>query len=193
MMNFPRMSLDELRAELLREPGALPTSVCQDCESASYASDNGPPMSLCDYRLAIAREILIRASYDEVVGRSYLSSPHAARDYFRIHVATLQYEVFLVAYLDSQNRVITVEEAFRGSLSATSVYPREIVKQALFHNAAAILACHNHPSGSALISRADEALTAALKDALAVVDVRFIDHLVFAVGDFVSFAEKGLL
>ena len=105
----------------------------------------------------------------------------------------LPYEVFLVAYLDAQNRVIAVEEAARGTLTASAVYPRELVRQALQYSAAGILACHQHRSGNATPSRADEALTGPIKSALLLVEVRFIDHLVFAGGEFVSFAEMGLL
>ncbi|MBK7237524.1 MAG: DNA repair protein RadC [Sterolibacteriaceae bacterium] len=195
-MNFEHLPLDALRAELLREPEPLPAplpSVCSDCAPLPYAPPGFARMTLFDYRLAVARQILLRAAYEDALGKSVLTSPSAAREYFALHVATLPYEVFLVAYLDAQHRVIAVEEAFRGTLTATSVYPREIVRQALSHNAAAIVACHQHPSGSATISRADEVLTAALNAALALVDVRFIDHLVFAAGRFASFAEAGLL
>lgn len=195
-MDLARMPLESLRAELLREPGHdLPCepSACRDACASPYAGPQWPPLPLVDYRLAVAREILLRAAYDALIGRDCLGSPKAARDYFSLHFARLPYEVFLVAYLDAQNHVIAVEEASRGTLTATSVYPRELVRQALQFGAAGILACHQHPSGNATPSRADQALTGAIKSALMLVDVRFIDHLVFAGGEFVSFAEKGLL
>jgi DNA repair protein RadC len=108
-------------------------------------------------------------------------------------LADREHEVFVGLYLDSQNRLIAVEELFRGTLAQTSVYPREIVKAALARNAAAMIFAHNHPSGVAEPSRADELLTQALKQALALVDIRTLDHLVVAGGRLVSFAERGLL
>ena len=103
------------------------------------------------------------------------------------------YEVFVGLFLDSQNRLLAAEELFRGTLAQTSVYPREVVKAALARNAAAMIFAHNHPSGVAEPSRADELLTQALKQALALVDVRTLDHFVVAGGGLTSFAERGLL
>jgi DNA repair protein RadC len=103
------------------------------------------------------------------------------------------HEVFVVVFLDAQHRVVASEELFRGTLTQTSVYPREVVKRALHHNAAAVILAHNHPSGVAEPSRADEALTAALKQALGLVDVRVLDHFVVAGDGALSFAERGLL
>lgn len=192
-MNPERMSLEALRAELLREP-AVQAMRCSDAGSHSYcAPRGGEAPSLLEHRLSIAREILVRAAYDEAVGQTALGSPNASREYFRLHFATLPYEVFLVAYLDCQNRVIAIEEAFRGTVTATSVYPREIVRRALYHNATAIIAGHQHPSGVGVPSAADEMLTGALRQALGLVDVKFLDHLIFAAGEFLSFAQKGLL
>ncbi len=195
-MDLARMPLESLRAELLREPGhdsPCQPGACRDACASPYAGLQWPPLPLVDYRLAVAREILLRAAYDELIGRDCLGSPKAVRDYFSLHFASLQYEVFLVAYLDSQMRVIAVEQAARGTLTAASVYPRELVRQSLQHGAAGILCVHQHPSGNATPSRADEALTGAIKSALLLVDVKLVDHLVFAGGEFVSFAEKGLL
>jgi DNA repair protein RadC len=101
--------------------------------------------------------------------------------------------VFLVVFLDAQNRLIAAEEMFRGTLTQTSVYPREIVKRSLAHNAAAVIFAHNHPSGLAEPSRADELLTSTLKQALALVDVKVLDHFVVGVASALSFAERGLL
>jgi DNA repair protein RadC len=122
-----------------------------------------------------------------------ISSPTAARDYLTLKLASLPHEVFCVLYLDAQHRVIDFQEVFRGTLTQTSVYPREILKEALARNAAAVILSHNHPSGIAEPSRADEALTLALKKALALIDVRIIDHIVVAGSSTVSFAERGLL
>lgn len=121
-------------------------------------------------------------------------SPAAVRDYLRLKLAALPHEVFWVLLLDAQNRLIVAEELFRGSLTQTSVYPREVVKQALAHNAAAAIFAHNHPSGAAEPSRADELLTRALKDALALVDVKVLDHFIVAgTAQPVSLAERGLV
>lgn len=122
-----------------------------------------------------------------------MASPAAVKDYLRLRIAHLPYEVFVVIFLDCQNRVIDVEEMFRGTLTQTSVYPREVVKAALAHNAAAVILAHNHPSGSADPSRADEGLTQTLKAALALVDVRVLDHMVVTCTTVLSFAERGLL
>ena len=122
-----------------------------------------------------------------------LNSPSAVRDYLRLILAPLQHEVFFALFLDSQNRVIEAEELFRGTLTQTSVYPREVVKRALAVNAGAIIFAHNHPSGIAEPSHADETLTQALKQALALVDIRVLDHFIVAGGGIMSFAERGLL
>ena len=122
-----------------------------------------------------------------------LTSPQAVRDYLRLKIADREHEVFVVLFLDSQNRLIATEEMFRGTLAQTSVYPREVVKAALKHNAAATIFAHNHPSGLAEPSRADELLTQALKQALALVDIRTLDHFVVGGASIASFAERGLL
>jgi DNA repair protein RadC len=111
----------------------------------------------------------------------------------RLSLAALPHETFVVLFLDSQHRLLAADELFRGTLAQTSVYPREIVKAALSHNAAAVIFAHNHPSGVAEPSRADELLTQSLKQALALVDIRTLDHFVVAGSRVVSFAERGLL
>jgi DNA repair protein RadC len=125
--------------------------------------------------------------------RSVLGSPRAVRDYLTLSVAGLEYEVFWTIYITAQNRIIAGEESFRGTLTQTSVYPREIVKRALALNAAAVIFAHNHPSGIAEPSRADEALTQTLKHTLALVDVKVLDHFVIGSDAIMSFAERGLL
>ena len=122
-----------------------------------------------------------------------LSSPQTVRDYLRLKLQGLSHEVFVAVFLDAQNRVLEVEELFRGTLTQTSVFPREIVKRALHFNAAAIIFAHNHPSGVAEPSRADEALTQTLKHTLALVDVKVLDHFVVGGDAAMSFAERGLL
>ncbi len=140
----------------------------------------------------IARAIAIfeeRARYDAIS----FSAPGAVADYLRLRVGGLEHEVFGVLWLDAQNRLIKAEELFRGTLTQTSVYPREVVKGALAKNAAAVILYHNHPSGSAEPSRADELLTGTLKTALALVDVRLLDHFVVTAGSATSFAARGLI
>ena len=125
--------------------------------------------------------------------KAHLGSPGAVRDYLRLSLADKEHEVFVVVLLDAQNRVLSCEEMFRGTLTETSVYPREIVKTALTANAAAVIFAHNHPRGGSEPRRADESLTRQLKAALALVDVKVLDHFVIAGDEFVLFAERGLL
>jgi DNA repair protein RadC len=115
------------------------------------------------------------------------------RDYLRMTLAGRDYEVFMVLFLDAQNRILESEEMFRGTLTQTSVYPREVVKRSLVVNAAAVIFAHNHPSGVGEASRADELLTQSLKQALALVDVKVLDHFLIAGSGVMSFAERGLL
>lgn len=138
-------------------------------------------------------EFLRRALLQEAAQRDALASPGAVRDYLRLTLSQLPYEAFVGLFLDSQNRLLRARELFRGTLAQTSVYPREVVKEALAHNAAGVIFAHNHPSGVAEPSRADELLTASLKQALALVDIRTLDHFVVAGQRVVSFAERGLL
>lgn len=145
-------------------------------------------------QLVAVLELARRVLKDDLCMRDLLGTPQAVRDWLRLKLAALPYEVFAVLWLDNQNHLIEYDELFRGTLSQTSVYPREIVKQALLRNAAAAILVHNHPSGIAEPSRADEMLTRALKDALALVDVKVADHFIVA-GSVrpISFAERGLL
>jgi DNA repair protein RadC len=122
-----------------------------------------------------------------------MNSPKTVRDYMRLQIGDLPHEVFACAFLDAQNRVIELEELFRGTLTQTSVFPREIVKRALHHNAAAVIFAHNHPSGVAEPSRADEVLTQSLRQTLALVDVKVLDHFIVSQQGAMSFAERGLL
>lgn len=149
-----------------------------------------------DYRPANADEVLQAAQRvlaGQMRGCEALNSPQVVRDFLRVKLGALEHEVFAVIHLDAQNRVIDYVEMFRGTVSQTSVYPREVVKEALARNSAALLLVHNHPSGAAEPSRADETLTQTLKSALALVDVRVLDHLIVAGSAILSFAERGLL
>jgi DNA repair protein RadC len=143
--------------------------------------------------LATVVELARRSLAQQAKERDALASPQAVRDYLRLLLAGRPYEVFVGLYLDSQNRLLGTEELFRGTLAQTSVYPREVVKAALARNAASMIFAHNHPSGVAEPSRADELLTQALKQALALVDVRTLDHFIVVNAGITSFAERGLL
>ena len=139
--------------------------------------------------LELARRVLAQ----QLKEREVLGSPQAVKHFLQLHLGGRSYEVFAVLFLDSQNRLLTLEELFRGTLTQTSVYPREVVVRALQHQAAAVVLAHNHPSGSVQPSRADEALTQTLKAALALVDVRVLDHVIVAPGAALSMAEQGLV
>lgn len=138
-------------------------------------------------------EMSRRALSEEMRQRDVLSSPGQVSDYLRLRLGALTREVFLVLFLDAQNRVLAQEELFAGTLTQTSVYPREVVKRALHHNAASVIFAHNHPSGVAEQSMADEVLTHSLKQALEIVDIRVLDHFIVAGNTMLSFAEKGFL
>lgn len=143
--------------------------------------------------LAAVLEVAKRCLREDLGTRTVLSSPSAVGDYLRLALGGLAHEVFLALLLDSQHRVLKSVELFRGTLTQTSVYPREVVKAALAANAAAIIFAHNHPSGVAQPSRADEMLTRQLKEALALVEIQVLDHFIVAGNQCVSFAERGLL
>ena len=138
-------------------------------------------------------ELARRALSQRLKEREVFGSPEAVKQYLQLHLAHRPHEVFAVLFLDAQNRLVAMEELFRGTLTQTSVYPREVVRRALQLDAAAVVLAHNHPSGTVQPSRADEALTQTLKSALALIDVRVLDHVIVAPGDALSMAEKGLL
>ena len=145
-------------------------------------------------QLAAALELARRALATPMKLKDALASPEAVRDWLRLSLGQTPHEVFMALWLDAQNRLIASEELFRGTLTQTSVYPREVVKRALEHNAGAVILAHNHPSGLAEPSRADEVLTSSLKQALAMVDVKLLDHFIVAGSARpLSFAERGLL
>jgi DNA repair protein RadC len=143
--------------------------------------------------LQAVMEMARRALRESMDHADVLSTPEAVKSYLRLKLQNLSREVFVVIFVDAQNRVLALEELFAGTLTQTSVYPREVVKQALTHNAAAVIFAHNHPSGVAEPSQADEDLTRVLRQALALIDVRVLDHFVVGRGGAMSFAERGLL
>ena len=138
-------------------------------------------------------ELARRALAEELKEKALFATPQAVRDYLQLMLGCRPHEIFAVLFLDSQHRLIALEELFRGTLTQTSVYPREVVVRALALNAASVVLAHNHPSGGAQPSRADEALTQTLKAALGLVDVRVLDHFVVTSTQAVSMAELGLL
>jgi DNA repair protein RadC len=158
------------------------------------------PLLVCEaggiYRPAGAEEVLQAAQRllaGQVRGADVLSSPAAVRDFLRMRLGALAHEVFAVVHLDAQYRVLDYVEMFRGTVKQTSVYPREVVRDALARNSCALLMVHNHPSGAWEPSRADEVLTQVLKAALALVDVQVLDHLIVTDSTVFSMAERGLM
>ena len=144
-------------------------------------------------QLAAVLELARRSLRENLKAGIALTSPGAVRDYLRLALGARTHEVFVVLFLDAQHRVLSDAELFRGTLTQTSVYPREVVKAALAANAAAVIFAHNHPSGVAEPSQADELLTRQLKEALALVEVKVLDHFIVAGNQTLSFAERGLL
>ena len=144
-------------------------------------------------RLRAARELIERALRESLEHGPLLASPDAVGRFLRLKLAGRPHEVFGALFLDAQHRLLAFEELFRGTLTQTAVYPREVVKRALAHNAASLLLAHNHPSGTTEPSHADELLTRTLSDALGLVDIRVLDHVIVARGASLSFAQRGLL
>ena len=143
--------------------------------------------------LAAVIEIARRALAQELAHRPAFDHPTKVKDYLKLQLGKLPYEVFAVMFLDAQTRLLKFEEMFRGTLTQTSVYPREVVKRALDLHAASVVLAHNHPSGVAQPSKADEYLTLNLINALKLIDVRVLDHFVVGEGEVISFTERGLL
>jgi DNA repair protein RadC len=167
--------------------------------SALLAADFGELIALAGLGQAKATQLMAvlelarRALQEQLKAGVNLGSPQAVREYLRLSLRYPDKEVFLGVFLDAQNRVVATEELSHGTLTQTSVFPREVVRRALHYNAAAVIFAHNHPSGLAEPSRADEVLTQALKQALALVDVKVLDHFIVGGNAALSFAERGLL
>jgi len=159
-------------------------------DSPTYATRN--QMDIISEGEVLAKALQIIESRLRKPGEA-MSSPQVVKDYLTIKLAELEHEVFAALFLDGQHRVIRYTEMFRGTLTQTSVYPREVAKEALRINAGAVIFAHNHPSGMAEPSREDEALTKTLKDALALVEVKVLDHIIVGGTTTVSFAERGLV
>lgn len=175
---------------LLDEFGGLPGLLHAQPADLKRVKGLGPAKRA---EVAAVIELARRSLVQQLEQRPLFDNPGKVRDYLGLMLAQREHEVFAVLFLDAQNRLVRSEEMFRGTLTQTSVYPREVVKRCLELGAAAVILAHNHPSGAAEPSRADEFLTQALKSALQLVDVRVLDHFVVGRGSVVSFAERGLL
>jgi len=184
-----RSALD-LAREALTRFGGLSGLLASGPGELATIDGLGPAKSA---QLQAVLELARRSLREEIRRDPALSSPDKVRDYLKMTLAHRQHEVFMALFLDAQNRLLTADELFRGTLTQTSVYPREVVKRALAVNTAGVIFAHNHPSGVAEPSRSDELLTASLKQALGLVDVRVLDHVIVAGSSTVSFAERGLL
>ena len=180
----------DLAREMLKEFGSLRALLCADEKDLCALPGMGPAKYA---QLQAALEMARRHLGESLERGKPLTDPAATRTYLTARFRDMPYEVFAVLSLDNRHRVIAFEELFRGTIDGASVHPREVVRQALRHNAAALIFAHNHPSGVAEPSDADRRLTQRLKDALALVDVRVLDHFVVGDGEVVSFAERGWL
>jgi DNA repair protein RadC len=184
-----RSAVDVART-LLAEFRSLRGLLSADVQRARRMRGLGP----AGYAQLQAALELARRHYQELMQNGpALANPRATREFLRMRLRDLEHEVFCCLYLDNRHRVIAFEELFRGTIDGASVHPREVVKRALIRNAAAVILAHNHPSGVAEPSQADESITRRLKDALALVDIRVLDHLVVGDAACTSFAERGLL
>jgi DNA repair protein RadC len=180
----------QLAQELVDRFGGVAGLLHTPAEALKTVKGLGPAKRT---ELVAVLELSRRALAQQLTQKPLFTTPHAVRDYLQLQLGGHTFEVFAVLFLDSQHRLIALEEMFRGTLTQTSVYPREVVKRALTLNAGSVVLAHNHPSGSVQPSRADEALTQTLKAALALVDVRVLDHFVVTTSQAVSMAELGLV
>jgi DNA repair protein RadC len=180
----------QLAQQLLDRFGGWAGLLATDVKDLAQVKGLGPAKRA---EIAAVLEIARRALGQQLGARAVLDHSDAVKDYLRLHLGGLGHEVFAVLFLDAQHRLLALETMFRGTLTATSVYPREVVKRSLELGAAALILSHNHPSGVAEPSRADEQLTRRLVDALALIDVRVLDHVIVGAGGATSMAERGLL
>ena len=182
----------QLAQELLQLPGRAGLSGLLQAGHADLKANKGLGPSKCAQLLAVL-ELARRAMAEQLRERPALASPEAVARYLQLHLAARQHEVFAVLFLDGQNRLIALEEMFRGTLTRTSVYPREVVLRALHHHAGAVILAHNHPSGQVQASAADKAVTQSLQAALGLVDIQVLDHVIVAPGASLSMASEGLM
>ena len=187
---LPGKNALQMGQELLDDFGGVAGLLHAGADALKHVKGLGPAKRA---QVVAVLELARRALAAQLAEKPLLDNLHAVRDYLKLQLGRRAYEVFAVMFLDSGHRLLALEEMFRGTVSQTSVYPREVVVRALALNASAVVLAHNHPSGSARPSRADEALTQTLKAALGLVDVRVLDHFVVTSEVAVSMAELGLL
>ncbi|MBL4574403.1 MAG: DNA repair protein RadC [Gammaproteobacteria bacterium] len=184
-----RTSLDIAR-DMLSRYGGLIGLLAADPASLIENSGIGAAKAA---RFVAMKELSQRHMLEAIQPKDILTSSEATRDYLRAKYRDCQSEIFSCLFLNNQHHIVKLEELFRGTIDGAAVYPREVVKRCLYHNAAAVILAHNHPSGIAEPSRADIAITKKLSTALELIDVRVLDHLVIGNSMVVSFAERGLL
>ena len=187
---LPGKGVLQMGQELLDQFGGLAGLLHASSRDLEAIKGLGPAKRA---ELLAVLELARRALAEQLKERPAFDHPQAVKDYLQLHLGAKKHEVFAVLFLDSQHRMLALEELFRGTLTQTSVYPREVVLRALHHHARAVVLAHNHPSGTVQASRADTALTQALQSALSLVDVRVIDHIIIGTGQSLSMAEKGLI
>lgn len=186
----PGLTAVDLARKLLREFGSLQALLNADQKTFTAS----PGLGRAKYvQLQATLEMARRHAREGIHNQDILNNPTATRDYLRLRMAHAEHEIFACLFLDNRNRIIELEELFRGTIDSAAVYPREVVKTALRYNAAAVILAHNHPSGVAEPSPADRDITQRLVDALALVEIRVLDHIILARESSTSFAERGLL
>ncbi len=187
---LPGLGVLQLAQSLLDRFGGLAGLLHADAPALAKVKGLGPAKRA---EVAAVLEIARRVLAQQLAERPLFDSPQRVKDYVALHLRPLTHEAFAVLFLDASHRLLQLELMFHGTLAQTSVHPREIVKRALALNAAAVVLAHNHPSGAAEPSRADELVTQGVRAALQLVDVRVLDHLIVGAGTVMSFAERGLL
>ncbi len=193
MKSIVCMSRAELVCELLAVQQSQAVSGTPVNEVSLETGLAGYSEAIVSRKLQVAREILMRDLVGEMQASPVMDSPVKVGDWLRLHCAGLEHEVFILLFLDVRNRLIAIEDMFRGTLAQTTVYPREVLKSVLKHNASSLIVAHSHPSGDPEPSQTDRVLTRQITSALTLVDVKLIDHFIVAGDQVLSFAQQGLL
>lgn len=193
MQSLSFMSREQLVHELIAPPALFSSLSVAEARTGNQSIFAANDAACVQHKLAVAREILLRDLCAPLTRSNLLHSPDTVREWLTLHYCQAEHEIFTVLYLDVKLRLIRADDLFAGTLTHTSVYPREVVKQALSQSAASVIVAHNHPSGMCEPSEADRVLTRSLADALGLVDIRLLDHFVVGCDQVYSFAEHGLL